>query len=1161
MNPRYPAQPGQEQPPAQPGGGWTPAQLARLLEQPEPTSEQAAVIAAPLEPGVVVAGAGSGKSETMASRVVWLVANGYVRPEQVLGLTFTRKAASELADRVRRRLEQLARTDALPTELSEGEPSVSTYHSYAARIVSDHALREGIEPATRLITPAVSWQLAAQVVGRYDGDMDAITVGPQRVIGAVLELAGELSEHLAEPQDVRDLGSWLRERAAQLPATAAKKARGLLDTQAKREQLLPLVESYVQAKAAREVMDYGDQVALAARIAERHGEVARIERERHRVVLLDEYQDTSHAQLVLLRALFGEGHPVTAVGDPCQSIYGWRGASSGNLVRFPTDFPLGAGRPAPVRQLATSFRNGERVLTVATALSEPLRSETSATTVPRLQPGPQRRARGAVSCGLFNTHQDEAAWIAEQVELALEGSMADAPGPNSTWAPDGQPWPGGERSEALRPGDIAILCRKRSQFPALRQALEHRGIPVEVVGLGGLVAVPEVRDIVATLRILHQPSASAELVRLLTGPRWRLGPRDLVALGRRAAELAEHGRRDLSSAAPGPAGTESTDLLRQTMLDLTAEQGSLADAVEDPGPAENYSELGYARIRQLGGELRSLRGLTSQPLAELIGEVERALGLDIEVAARPGRDPVSARADLDAFVHAAVQFTGNSEDPGLGSFLAYLSSAEDTEHGLDVGRVGTSDSVRLITVHGAKGLQWPLVFVPGLCGGKYPVFPARPQRDPSWTVNERKLPYPLRGDRADLPDLPDVEPRALAEFAEAAKQREKLEERRLAYVAVTRAAFGLVATGHWWGPSSSTTGGRRGPSDFLEEIRAVCATGVGRVAQWTPEPEEDATNPTVTTEEPVPWPPAADIDGADAEPAGWDDAAQPGADWRAGQRSGAALVAAARGAAAPEPGHENATELSPGQRRRLDGWKRDVELLLAHRASHGDATPGAEPVPVELPEHLSVSSLVALAQDPQGLARQIRRPLPKPPTPHTRRGTAFHAWLEERYGQQSLIAPDELPGAADETEDSDGDTVAQDLVELQRRFEDSEWADRVPVEVEVPFETMLGNHLVRGRIDAVFCGPSQAQDLATAPQYEVVDWKTGRAPQGVAEREAVAVQLAAYRMAWADLAGVPEWQVGAAFHYVRDGVTVRPEDLPDAAGLLRLIERVPLLEP
>src|ERR1700734_882604 len=406
---------------------YTPGQLARLLRVPEPTQEQAAVIGAPLGPLAVIAGAGSGKSETMAARLVWLVANGKVRPDRVLGLTFTRKAAAELADRVRSRLDRLRRAElsgraggtgrtegaAGPEpddggDLWAGEPVISTYHAYAGRLVSDHALREGLEPSMRLITPALSWQLAASTVAAYDGPMDAVGWTPQTVTAAVLQLAGNLAEHLREPADVIEVGDWLAIRQATLRGRSPAGGRKIIESQRAREQLLPLVGRYVLAKAAREVLDHGDQVALAARIAARHPEVSAAERGRYHVVLLDEYQDTSHAQLVLLRALFGGGHPVTAVGDPCQSIYGWRGASAGNLRRFGRDFPVvtGSGRgrttsPAPVRMLSTSFRNTGRVLDVAAALQEGLRA--AAPEVPRLVPPPGRAGRGRGTCALTAT--------------------------------------------------------------------------------------------------------------------------------------------------------------------------------------------------------------------------------------------------------------------------------------------------------------------------------------------------------------------------------------------------------------------------------------------------------------------------------------------------------------------------------------------------------------------------------------------------------------------------------------------------------------------------------------------------------------------------------------------------------------------------------------
>jgi ATP-dependent DNA helicase UvrD/PcrA len=1115
---------------------YTPGQLARLLRLPEPTQEQAAVIGAPLGPLAVIAGAGSGKSETMAARLVWLVANGKVRPDRVLGLTFTRKAAAELADRVRSRLDRLRRaelegragreTGAEPDDGADvwaGEPVISTYHAYAGRLVADHALREGLEPSMRLITPALSWQLAASTVAAYDGPMDAVGWTPQTVTAAVLQLAGDLAEHLRAPADVIEVGDWLAIRQAALRGRSPAGVRKIIESQRAREQLLPLVGRYVMAKAAREVLDHGDQVALAARIAARHPEVSAAERGRYHVVLLDEYQDTSHAQLVLLRALFGGGHPVTAVGDPCQSIYGWRGASAGNLRRFTRDFPTRSGTDAPVRLLSTSFRNAGRVLDAAAVLQAQLRDE--APDVPVLGPAPDRSGRGAVCCALLPAVTDEAEWLAGQAAALLELPAGSAP--------DGQPWPDG-RAAGVRPSDIAVLCRKRSQFVPLRKAFEARGIPCEVVGLGGLLSVPEVQDIVATLRVLHDPAASDALARLLTGPRWRIGPRDLVALGRRARDLAGGPGEAASAEAAGEPDPEA-DALAEALTDLTADTGSLVEALDDLGDPARYSETGYARLARLAAETRRLREHVSRPLADLIAEVERTLSLDIEVAARPGGNLSAARADLDAFIDVAATFAGDQPEPTLGAFLAYLAAAQQEEFGLETGRVGESDTVKLLTVHAAKGLQWPAVFVPGLAAGeKSQVFPARPRVSTRWTDNPRLIPFPLRGDAADLPELRDLDAASLAAFTDACGVRDLAEERRLAYVAATRAAFWLGCSGYWWGDGTAPLG----PSVFLTELRAACEAGAGTVLGWADEPPEDAENPLLAEVDEADWP---------STPAGLNYAAvTQAARLVEGARrvADAARLAEAVGQApqATGPAEPDDTGLAPEEQELVAAWELDTGLLLAERERRRRRGDG--PVDVVLPARLSVSALVALARDPDELARQVRRPMPRPPARQARRGTAFHLWLEERFGQQRLIGDDDLFA---EEEDTDAD-----LLELRARFEAGEWGGRWPSAVEVPFDTVIGDRQVRGRIDAVF---SEA-----AGGFDVVDWKTGKPPRTKAEKEAVAVQLAAYRLAWATLAGAPLDRVRAAFYYVRHDKTVRPADLLDEAGLIALIQRVPIAE-
>ncbi|MFC5185342.1 ATP-dependent DNA helicase [Actinomadura harenae] len=1135
----------------------TPAELARLLGVPEPTEEQARVIEAPLAPMAVIAGAGSGKSETMAARVVWLVANGFVRPERVLGLTFTRKAAAELGVRVRKRLDTLR--EQLPAhelerlggeQIFDGEPMVSTYHAYAARLFGDHALREALEPTMRLISPAVAWQLCSRVVDAYAGPMDKIDWSPDTVTKAVMELGGDLSEHLRGPEDVRRIGDRLDAMYAALKKPL-KAQKDILGKHEVRMQLMPLIERYQQAKRDREVIDHGDQMALSARIARNHPEVGMIERSRFPVVLLDEYQDTSQAQLVLLTSLFGLGHAVTAVGDPCQSIYGWRGASAGNLLRFAHDFPrrpaVGTvpADPAPITKLSRSFRNGERILDAAARVQAELRED--ARDVPVLVPGAGRDGRGRVECALFATVEGEADRIAERI-VQLMGPTA--------YAPDGGP----AGDEPLKWSDIAVLARKRSQFPLLRRALELRDVPVEVVGLGGLLTVPEVQDVVATLRVMHDPTAGASLARLLTGPRWRLGPRDLVALGRRARALANEQARDVtppepsgeapgevpgkaSGKAPGEASGEASaetadvpavenDPLRQLVSELNQETGSLVDALDDLGDPSAYSPEGFGRLRRLRDELRHLRYQAGLPLPDLVAEVERALGLDIEVAARSGLDPVTARADLDAFVGAAADFAGDAEDPTLGAFLAYLTAAESEEFGLEAGRVGETNSVKLLTVHASKGLEWPVVVVPGLTSmpqkngapAKGSIFPSPPQNTTRWTANPRVLPFPLRGDYADLPKLDGLEKDDLARFDERSIRRDLLEERRLAYVALTRASALLIATGYWWGSSSRPVG----PSPYLEEVREVCVAGAGTVAVWTDPPGEDAMNPLLTDEQEAEWPVMpGDLRGSDSSArARYDAIVEAAGMVRDAMRGRTGLWAGTGG-------------LSDGDRGRMTAWARDVELLLAER----DRGRSGDGLLVELPTNLTVSSLVTLANDPGALARQIRRPMPRRPAPYARRGTAFHSWLESRWGQQRLMDMGELPGSADDDASDDSQ-----LEHLQEMFERSAWANREPLDVEVPFETIIGDRLVRGRMDAVFRNPDGT--------YEVVDWKTGLPPDG-AKAGAAAVQLAAYRVAWAELAAVPLDQVSAAFHYVKANHTIRPADLLDADGLAALLDRIP----
>ncbi|WP_254780911.1 ATP-dependent DNA helicase [Modestobacter sp. DSM 44400] len=1115
----------------------TPAEVAeRCGLSYAPSPEQAGVVQAPVDrPLVVVAGAGSGKTETMAARVAWLVANQLVAPEAVLGLTFTRKAASELGARIRLRLAALAQhpdTDpALRERLAVAAPTVATYHGYAAGIVAEHGLRIGVEPGAGVLGPAMCWGQAATVVAGHTGDMSDVALGLVTTTEDVLQLAAELGEHDISPAALRAWTTRLEQQVhgyADAPRKKGvyKNVSDLLARQRARVALLPMVEAFEARKRSAGAIDYADQVAFAATVAVTSPEAARRERARWRVVLLDEYQDTSVGQLRMLEALFGGpgGHPVLAVGDPRQSIYGWRGASAGTIERFGRTFPGTPDRPAERLTLSTSWRNDRAVLavanTVAAALPEPDQP------LPDLAPSPVA-GPGEAHCGLYETVAEETEALADRLADCWHGRTSGGPEASPGSAGCGcEPHGDGSRPRG-RPGDdgvvttrptVAVLVRRRAQLPGIAAALRKRGLPVEVVGLGGLLDVPEVSDVVAILRVLVDPTAGDALGRLLTGARWRIGPRDLAALESRARTLVRERATAPGSGAP-PAPEAPADGVPggedPAVPAPPRERGSIIEALDDLGRSEAYSTEAHRRLRRLGAELAGLRSRLGESLPDLVDEVVRVLGLETELASHPDVTPGGARAHLDALHEVAAEFTELAELPSLPAFLGYLSDAEVRERGLEPGEVAVNpEAVQLLTGHSAKGLEWDVVAVPGMTVDQ---FPARTDASDSWIRDPGAVPAELRAtDRAELPALRLPVPGsgdqaavrdALDDYVAEWKDFGLAEEVRLGYVAVTRAKHLLVCSGSWWRDGKKPCG----PSSLLHAVRDACEAGAGVVDAWAPAPPEEADNP-VLAEWPVGvWP---------ADPLS------------AGRRR--ALTAAAEQVAASRPHPLTDDALGATDDPLVADWLRDADLLLRERAETHRGT-----VDVPLPAHLSVSSLVALRRDPGELARRLRRPMPAAPAPLARRGTAFHAWLEERFGTARLIDLDELPGSGDAAAAPDAA-----LAGLQRAFLAGEWADRQPVDVEAPFETPLGPLTLRGRIDAIYSDG--------AGGYEVIDWKTGPVP-GAAELSATGVQLAAYRLGWARLSGVPVERVSAGFHHVAAGVTLRPVDLLDEAGLLALV--------
>ena len=891
------------------------AEMLNGADGKKPTPEQVRMIEAGPAPTLVIAGAGSGKTATMVDRVIWLVDNGFVRPEEVLGVTFTRKAATELRSRMRAGLNTLRRSRRVaPTdeELREGiaDPTVLTYHSYANNLVKEYGLRLGVEQDAQMLGDAQKWQLAAQIVQYWEGelplDKDGVPVSAATMINQMLQLSDECAEHLVEPQEVIDFCTEQLAAYAAVPdpRRETKTERDILKVQRllrNRRVYARMAMSYARVKARMQVLDFGDLMRFAARIAEADPAIREGERARFKVVLLDEFQDTSHAQMRLFSSIYGAdeaagipAHPVMAVGDPKQSIYGFRGASDGQMFSFYRHFPTEHVQPL---FLSIAWRNDISVLNAANHVAEKLKEvpewvraadgDITAAQVPDLRPRcalvgePGSPAFEQAAAGMVgrvdltyhDSDREEAVAIAERIAAMRAQAVREYERAYAAHrSGDGSVRP------RLKMPEIAVLARVHGQLDPIRVECERLGIPVQQVGLGGLLSQPEIVDLVSALRVLADPNRSDALARLLTGARWRLGAADMLALGDWAQSLVRERERALreqmalrmlaeaEDADDAAAITLQAEHLRaaQERLDETLKgavedssgYASLIEAVEnlpqdgadgDPLYGEHYrgrrfSPAALERLRAFAEQMRVLRAGLSEDLGTLLYEIERTMLLDIELAVRPGTDPLGSRANLDAFHEVAAAYgmsaprinamiyagsdgvSAEEGDPGarrfllssggvsyVMGFLAWLERADDEEKGLALGAVEPDpNAVQLMTMHAAKGLEWDHVLLPGLCGS------ATGGQTPNlWQMSANAaLPWPLRGDREYLPSILETAEEItafekakdleddLAEHKDDAAEHAGMEDRRLMYVAMTRARNLLAMSAYRWKSAS-----------------------------------------------------------------------------------------------------------------------------------------------------------------------------------------------------------------------------------------------------------------------------------------------------------------------------------------------------------------------
>lgn len=1140
-------------------------EMVSVLGLREPTSEQAQVAVYPPTidgnpaPLLVVAGAGSGKTETVSLRATYLSAYHEIPPEAVLGLTFTRKAAGELAERLTGRLSQwdLHKQGGVrqTRDPFSGIPVATTYNSFALQVVKEYGIAAGINPESEHLSQGAAWQLMNEIVSGWTSDL--LT---KLTVGTVTSRALQLREAIAnQALSLGEAKAGLK-RFSQVLESEEKNTTLIKDGISANQQrlaLIEVIEEFERRKVEQGRMDFTDQVQAALKIVTEVPAVREELRERYQVVFLDEFQDTSVLQLKFLSRLF-QNHPVTAVGDPNQAIYGWRGASSGSLSAFHDYFnPLQKGQnslemghnvlpveqslpqtghesppngqertgrlykrqrlaPANILQLSTAWRNDQLILDVANRISSPLNTSQVGAhptiEVNRLNPRPEVEP-GRVEATYFKRPEAELEYVVNCIQTSRREL-------------------GGEQA----PGSVAVLARTKAALTKIYEALVDAGIPAQLSGSDSLLMNPVIADLRAALQIASDAGRSAPLVRLLYN--LDLGAADLWALGRWAADCkrraVEADRENADNRGEPNEQEESTWQLKLQREILLQEALEEATSPEGKTRAEQFgmSQAAFLRIKLLGERLQQLRKVSDRTIT---GQVEYARCLfhfEEEMLATYPQSNVSEVLDL--FISVASDYEESVDRPTLIGFLEMLDASEEQNETISLPTVSPDpNAVQVMTIHASKGLEWDAVIVADLAEGVFPNHRGKhggyskkegtmevPPLVPGqlgWWEQAGELPYPVRADRDYLPALD------WGSAETATKRREYLreqigqhllnEERRLAYVAFTRARHRLYLSGTWMRTSPTSP---RYPGLFFREAQEVA--GVEARVEDYPQTLEEAQK-----EEAI-----ADTADFPVEPS-----------------------------AARKRVKQSAAKVQD----ELQAWDKKLTLADAEKIFDRLELPlSASQIVMLLQESqegryqsrrtlprgrqtwkFSVSELAKAQKDPEKFTEETLRPIPENSFAATNFGTLVHKWIEGQLRARQLngsaiagiVASESKPESAPAELRQLEETEQRKFIARQQAFQQLEFL-RHPVEaVEWPFTTEVEKLLIRGRIDAVF---------QTGGQYLLVDWKTSnidvkklleKRPTDK-EVRGYYTQLSIYQRAWAESHQLEPEKVRAQLVFLQD---------------------------
>ena len=707
--------------------GLTVADPTTLLADLNPAQAQAVTHAG--SPLLIVAGAGSGKTRVLTRRIAHLLATGRARPGEILAITFTNKAAAEMRERV----------TALVGPVGQ-RMWVSTFHSACVRLLRREHAAASLRSTFSVYDAADSARLITLVVRELGIDPKRFT--PKTFAHRISDLKNEL-------------------------VTPAQFAEEAVTSNPLERHLAEVYPAYQARLGAANALDFDDLIMRTVQLLRQRPDVAEAYRRRFRHVLVDEYQDTNHAQYVLVHELIGgpgtsgadsalPPGELTVVGDSDQSIYAFRGATIRNIEEFEQDYPT-----ARTILLEQNYRSTQNILTAANAVisRNPGRREKNLWT--DSGDGP------AIIGYVADSEHDEARWVSTEISRLAEEA-------------------------GVRPRDVAVFYRTNAQSRALEEAFIRSGQPYKVVGGTRFYERKEIRDAIAYLRAVDNPDDDVSLRRVLNVPRRGLGDKAEAALGAHASRYSVSFGRAVADAAgePRPAtGSAGAAQPAPGAQDGTGEVGSGAPGAQEATEPPAVQGLTARATRQVTAFHQLLTGLRHQlaagdGVADVLDSALDASGYLAEL--RASDDPQDAsRVENLAELHAvASDFQAANPEGTLADFLERVSLVADSDQlppGADTQDAHAPDQeqgqVTLMTVHTAKGLEFPVVFVTGLEDGTFP------------------------------------HSRALAEETELA------EERRLAYVALTRARERLYVTRaavrSAWGAANAMPASR-----FLEDIPA-----------------------------------------------------------------------------------------------------------------------------------------------------------------------------------------------------------------------------------------------------------------------------------------------------------------------------------------------------